>query len=408
MQFWCLSKRYNLSKNYMKHYGYNFMSKKKTAFLIGTRWFGVLGPCQHIIHALNSEGYTVFVFGQEDAHYRRYFSGQCKLVKLRMKRSYFSPISDILDILKIISYLIRYQPLVVHSFNPKPALMSYASVCAYPSTNYFIGVTGLGNTFIRAPKLEGVITKFLRKACDRASYVFFQNNDDIDSFVERNIVSREKALLFIGPGVDLEVFYPKESQVEVDLYRVGCVARLIWQKGIKEFVEAAMLFQQRYPEVKVEFRLFGEIDEEHPDRIDPSYIKDAVHEKNISHVSWTESIADELRDLDVFILHSYREGAPRAILEASAVGLPTIGSDAIGVRELVIDGKTGYLTKLHDVEAIVQSIYNLYQDRELRRRMGRIARIEIGEKYSLKNASAAQLQMYKNMGLIHQSTISAL
>jgi len=378
---------------------------KKTAFLIGTRWFGVLGPCQYIIRALNSEGFTVFVFGQKDSHYGRYYEGQCELIELRMRRKYFAPISDILDVAKIMWYLFKYRPAVVHSFNPKPALLSFSSVRFFSQTKFFIGVTGLGNTFIRAPKLEGLITTLLKQACDRASFVFFQNNDDIESFVSRSIVPRDKALLFIGPGVDLDTFFPKGNHSESPIYRVGCVARLIWQKGIKEFVETAEQFQLKYPNVKVEFRLFGEIDRDHPDRIDSSYIENAVKEKYISHVPWTEDIAGELRDLDVFILHSYREGAPRAILEASAVELPTIGSDAIGVRELVIDGETGFLTELNDVDAIVDALYTLFENPGLRREMGRKARKEIGEKFSLKNASIAQLQMYKNTNIVSDSTI---
>jgi len=99
--------------------------------------------------------------------------------------------------------------------------------------------------------------------------------------------------------------------------------------------------------------------------------------------------------LDIFVLHSYREGAPRAILEASASGLPTIGSDAIGVRELVIDGVTGYLTPLHDIAAIKSKIILLAENRELRQKMGRAARVQIGEKYSLTNATTAQLEMYQ-------------
>jgi N,N'-diacetylbacillosaminyl-diphospho-undecaprenol alpha-1,3-N-acetylgalactosaminyltransferase len=383
------------------------MSKSKVHFLIGTRWFGVLGPCRLIIEQLVQQGYTVYVFGQKDDHYARYDDGNAKLIEINMARSYTAFLSDILDILKITFYILKYKPDGVHSFNPKPALLSWASVLFSPKTKFFIGVTGLGNTFIRAKNMERFITWALTMACKRASFVFFQNRDDIALFRDKKIVEDSKTKMFIGPGVDLRQFRPdisKNSELECqnedesDII-VTCTARLIWQKGIREYIEAAKIVKEKYRGLrKVTFRLLGEVDVQHPDCIDENFLKAAVADGAIEHVSWTDDIVSELKKSDIFVLHSYREGAPRAILEASALELPTVGADAIGVRELIEDGVTGYLTPLKEVEPIADAICKLIDDPVLRRKMGKAARKNIAEPYSLTKSSDAQCEMYRSVG----------
>lgn len=380
----------------MRQFGNKALSKKKH-FLIGTRWFGVLGPCELIIESLVESGYEVFVFGQEDEHYKRYYRDNCTLVKINMSRSYIAPISDIMDIVKIAYYTIRHKPTGIHSFNPKPALLAAAGAMFSPSSKFFIGITGLGNTFIRAKRMEPFIRWFLCRACGRASYVFFQNHDDIALFDEKKLVKKDKTMLFIGPGVDLRSFKPRDyTGAPPEKIRVSCVARLIWQKGIREYVAAARQMTAANP--NIEFYLFGEVDHQHPDCVDPDFVKQAHDDGVITHVPWTNDIPGELKTTDIFVLHSYREGAPRAILEASATAIPTIGADAIGVRELIRDGETGYLTPLKSVEGMIEGIQKLIDAPEDRQRMGEAARRLIAEEYSLARSSQAQMEMYRNVG----------
>lgn len=368
-------------------------------FLVGTRWFGVLGPCRKMIQKLVAEGFRVLVFGQSDDHYERYDDGLAELVEINMRRSYGTPVSDALDVLKLIKLARELRPVAVHSFNPKPALLSYAVVTASRIPHYFIGVTGLGNTFIRAKRFRPVVVAALRRAASRADFVFFQNDDDIEMFTEMKIGETVRYRKFTGPGVDLDDFDHERAERPVDgPLNVVCVSRLIWQKGIREYVEAARELVAEAPE-KYRFRLVGEFDHEHPDCVEPDFIRAAVKDGVIEHLSWTDDVAGELAAADVNVLHSYREGAPRAILEASAMKLPTVGSDAIGVRELVIDGVTGYLVELKSSSAIAAALRKLQSDPELRREMGENAYAQIAIPLSLEAASNAQLGMYSAAGL---------
>lgn len=374
-------------------------NERKTHFLVGTRWFGILGPCLQLIDKLQSEGYRVFVFGQKDDHYQRYYRDNCELVEINMKRSYFSFISDFLDLIKITYFIIRYRPVGIHSFNPKPSLMAGLACFPFPKMKLFIGVTGLGNTFIRAPKLRRYIVFFLRLACKRASFVFFQNPDDVALFSQEKIVDEQKIKLFIGPGVDLNVFRPSANPVksdDSDCVRVLTMARLIWQKGIREYIEAARITAKSDRAVRIEFLILGEYDFDHPDCVDPAFVEAAVKEGVVKHIAWTDDVVSILQNTDIFVLHSYREGAPRAILEASACCLPTVGADAIGVRELVIESVTGFLTPLRDAKRLQEAILILAEDRELRQKLGLAAHERIAEPFSLRNSTKAQLAMYKS------------
>ncbi len=371
----------------------------KSIFLIGTRWFGILGPTKEIIEKLVSEDYDVYVFGQKDNRYHRYFFKNCKLININMKRSYKSFLYDIFDIFKIIYFIIKLKPKAIHSFNPKPAFIAFFSLIFFPKIKFFVGITGLGNTFIRAKKMEFIISRIFRLVAKRSNFIFFQNLDDIEMFKTKKIGNSKKYKLFIGPGVDLKIFtLGKSKNKENNLIRVLCVSRLIWQKGIKEFCESAKILLKKYK--NLEFLLIGEFDYVHPDRVYKKDLKKYINEGIIKHIEWTDDVHKYYKLSDIFFLHSYREGAPRAILEASATGLPTVGSNCIGVRELVIDNETGFLVEFKKIEECITALQKLIENKNLRKEMGINARKKIAEPYSLVESTNAQLQMYRETNLI--------
>lgn len=354
----------------------------------------MLGPCKLLISKLLANGYTVYVFGQKDSHYQKYYTGNVKLIKLNCKRKYFSPISDFCDILKIIYHIIRIKPTYVHTFNPKPSLLGYLSVLFFPQTIFLIGVTGLGNTFIKAKFLLRPIKWFMSNAISRAKYVFFQNNDDYDLFITELGLSREKAMIFYSPGVDLEPYSHIRSEVsESQPLRVLLVARLIWQKGIDDFLEVCEEIKRLKADEIFAFTLIGERDYEHPDRLkDEDIVR--LKASGICWIEWTDNIETQYYSNDVLLFMSRREGGPRAVLEASAAYMPTIGADVTGVNQLILDGHTGFLVEPHDVKSIIEKLQYYESNRKELIKHGVNARVEIAEKLSLENATAEQLKMY--------------
>jgi len=363
----------------------------KNVYLVGTRWFGILGPCQLLINELAKRNCNIFVIGAKDAKYKQFETSNCTLVDVNFKRSYFSLWSDLRDLFKIIKLAKIYPPSYIHSFNPKPSFFALLLNKLF-KCKLFIGVTGLGNTFIKKNITTSIFRKLISYTYNSADYLFFQNNDDV-SFFKKIIKDHSKIKMFISPGVDIERFKYTERSIRSTL-KVIFVGRLLWQKGVDDYIDAANKYLSTYPLSNIEFSLIGPADHEHPDRLREEDIK-KLKKSKIRWIEWVDKIENEYYSHDVLIFMSHREGGPRAILEASSTGMPTIGANSIGVKELVIDGETGFLIDLHNIDAIVDKIHYYYLNREKIIIHGRNARRFIAEPLSLENATEAQLKMYQ-------------
>ena len=370
---------------------------KKSVFLVGTRYFGVLGPCKLLIRRLTSMGYDVHVFANSDAHYLDLFENNCSLHKIYMKRSYYSFWYDLLDVIKISFFALKYKPLHLHSFNPKPQLLAFFVVSLFPSIRFYVGVTGLGNTFIKAKYIRKIVELFMQLSVKRAKFVFFQNEYDVSLFVLKLHLSATKALIFPSPGVDLEKYKFSSLSNHIEnkslKFNILFVGRLIWQKGVDDFFALYKLIERSNLLDFSEFTLVGAIDNEHPDRLLSADIK-FLDSSSINWVKWTNKIEDYYSRCDVLVFMSDREGGPRAILEASAVGRPTIGCNAPGVDQLIINNETGYLVEKGDTESICNYIQLYRENPNLKCQHGSNARSKIAEKLSLERATDAQLMMY--------------
>ena len=368
---------------------------KKIVFLVGTRIYGILGPCKLLIPSLREKGYEVHLFGRLDDHFPTIYADNCVIHSLNVKRSYSSFFFDLLDILKLIFYIKKLKPKHIHSFNPKPQLICFFAALFQPSLRYYIGVTGLGNTFIKARSAKFFIKFFMHFSLMRAKYVFFQNEYDQSLFQKQLGLKTSKSMLFRSPGVDLSIFQytPPEKNYQGSKLRILFVGRLIWQKGVDDFINVYKSINSSEFAPDFEFTLVGSIDEEHPDRLDHSDI-DFIRQSNINWIEWTDNINSIYKSSHVLLFMSDREGGPRAILEASAVGRPTIGCNSPGVNQLIIDSQTGFLIEKGDIQKIIQILFKYRDEMDLINSHGKNARRLIAEPLSLENATSAQLKMY--------------
>ncbi len=372
--------------------------KNRNIFLIGTRWFGVIGQSKILIDELKKNSINVFIFGQKDNYYHQFKIKGVFLKKLRVKASYFAPISDILDILKIIFYIIKYNPIAIHTFNPKPALLGYFSILLFKNIKLFIAQTGMGNIFSKKMYLIPFISFLLRKATIRSEYVFFHNRYDANLLLEKKIITEEK-IVYIGPCVDVKNFL-KDSRINKKNYiQVICIARLLKQKGVIEFIEVAKKFKDQLNKETVKFLLIGEIETHHYDKIDKDYILQAEAGGVINRIPWTDDVKTYLHQSDILFLHSYREGGPRVIIEAAASEIPTVGSDAIGVRDLIINNKTGFITELKNIELAFAAVNELINNKNKREEFGKNALNLIAKPISLEKATEVQIKYYLKTNL---------
>jgi glycosyltransferase involved in cell wall biosynthesis len=369
----------------------------KNVILFGTRWFGVLGPCRILIDKLNQKGLKVYVLGNKDSFYEKYFDNNCELIEINISRKLFSPISDISTFFRLIILIHKLNPVFVHAFNPKPVILSSIILSFFPEIKLFSGITGMGNTFIKSKFQKFIAIIVLRIFLNKSEFIMFQNHDDIDFFTSHSLCQKAKARLFIGPGVDTDEFHCSNKIRHNENITVVCAARLLWQKGIREYIELAKWAKNEFN--MIEFILAGHFDDEHPDRIPKKYIDEMHHLGVINFIGWVDDMVPFYTKADIAILFSYREGAPRGILEPMACCVPCIGADSIGIKDLIIHGETGYLVNTNDIEKVRKYLKKLIINEELRKTLGKNGRIKVVEQHSLIAASDAQFSMYEDANI---------
>lgn len=260
-------------------------------------------------------------------------------------------------------------------------------------------VTGLGSVFIdqvpsrRARLVRSVATALYRTAFTFADTVYFQNPDDVRDLQRLGALGAStRFAILAGSGVDIEEFtempLPDRSGTEL---RFLMVSRLLADKGLREYAEAARIIKQRHPQV--EFDLVG------PSDTNPTAvpIEEVRSWSWINHTPWLHDVRPALAACSVYVLPSYREGTPRSVLEAMATGRPIISTDAPGCREPVVEGVNGFLVPPREVEPLAQAMQRLIDQPHLVNEMGSASRRIACEKY---DSRFVYDPMLRQMGLL--------
>ena len=304
----------------------------------------------------------------------------------KLQRTGMNAISDASSLYVLYRFFKEEQPDIVLSYTMKPVV--YASVAAYLTgvPCIFSIITGLGFSFSSTgwkQKVTSVIVSmFLKFSLSKNDGVFFQNPDDRDFFVkEKKFVKYDRATVVNGSGVDLDYFsiFKQPSSP-----RFLMVSRLLKEKGVYDYIEAARLIKRRYP--NVQFDLAGWIDTA-PTAISSSELEEWIQEGVINYLGKLSDVRTAMRMCSVFVLPSYREGTPRTVLEAMAMGRAILTTDVPGCRETVIDGENGYLIGREDPLELAQKMSILIDDEAISSKMGKRSREMAVEKYDVNRVN---------------------
>lgn len=313
-----------------------------------------------------------------------------------LQRASFNPLQD-LDFLMALRRIVREErPDVFLGYTIKPVI--YGNLAARWSGVRTRGalITGLGYAFGEGglrQKAVGAAASFLyRLALSGAKVVFFQNPDDRAEFLRRRLVDPARTTVVAGSGIDLSRFVSSQPPDPPPIFLL--IARLIREKGIGQFVEAARELKLRYPQAR--FQLLGPYDA-NPTAISEAQMGEWQREGVVEYLGETHDVRPYLQAASVFVLPSYyREGTPRTALEALAVGRPVITTDSPGCRETVIDGHNGFLVPPRDVKALSNAMERFLSEPESVVRMGQ-ASLELARgKYDVRLVNA---EMLRDLGL---------
>jgi glycosyltransferase involved in cell wall biosynthesis len=313
-----------------------------------------------------------------------------------IQRAGMNPMRDVGTVRALTALYREVQPDLVLTYTIKPVI--YGSLAARLSRVPRICslITGLGYSFgtatLRQRALNPVVQSLFRFALAHNEVVFFQNPDDLRQFVDAGLASDRQAVLVNGSGVDLEHFRVAPLPEGTPTFLL--TTRLLWEKGVGEYVEAARNLKAKYPTAR--FRLLGPLDP-NPAAVSRAQLDAWSAEGVIEYLGSTNDVRPAIADTSVFVLPSaYREGTPRSILEAMAMGRAIITTDAPGCRETVRGDENGFLVPVSDSIALAGAMERFLRDPGLVAPMGMRSRAIAEEKYDVHLVNRV---MMRAMGL---------
>lgn len=370
--------------------------KKKIILLSGSgdtvAWFRL-----DFLNEFLQKSYKVYVLapGIRDDLKPELINMGIEFIEIKLERKGFSLLNLISSVIELIRLFKEIQPNIIFSYTHKAILSGSLAAKISGFSNTFSLVTGTGHIFDNKTEKEKII-KFigslaLRLALRFNKLVFFQNPDDQALFLKNNLVLSQKTKLVNGSGVNLDKFSVSPLPLEPIFL---CMARLIKSKGLKEFARAAKRVKNLHP--KARFILYGYPDE-HPDSIDENeIISNWFNNFGVEYFGYSENPIDAIKECSVFVLLSYKEGTPRVVLEAMAMGRPIITTDAPGCRETVKNAVNGFLVpKFDDLEAA--NAMTKLLSAELRNEMGKESRKFCESKFNVRDVNNILLS---DMGVI--------
>tara|TARA_R110002049_G_scaffold48430_4_gene139599 strand:- start:5312 stop:6463 length:1152 start_codon:yes stop_codon:yes gene_type:complete len=371
---------------------------KRLLFFVSEDWYF----CSHrlpLAIAAQKAGYSVSVITNVNKHGKKIEDAGLQLIPVRLSRSSKNPLTEARLIYAICRHYRSARPDIVHHVAVKPVI--YGSIAAK-----FAGVqakvnaiAGLGSIFVSSKRsarlLRSLISRLYRYLLNQpGTRVILQNNDDARLLCDAGVLGAERVSLIQGSGVD-PYMYAYVPEAKANETTVVLASRMLWDKGVGEFVAAAEILKSEG--LSVRFVLVGEADEANPSSISEMQL---CAWRDAGIVEWWGRRSDMpsvFAASHIVCLPSYREGLPKVLIEAASCGRPIVTTDAPGCREIVRDGDNGFLVPVNQVEPLAAALRTLIGDPELRFRMGQCGRQRVLERFTLEQVVRETLAVYDSV-----------
>ena len=320
------------------------------------------------------------------------------VININFVRSSKHPLKDLKNVFKLIFILRKEKPDIIHNVALKTILIG--SIAGLFSKKMIIinAFTGLGYVFssnqFHAKLIRFFIKPIFKLLFKRSNYwTIFQNPDDMNLFERLGIINLNRSALIRGSGVEIDKFIQSDDLNKIPV--VMLASRMLWDKGVGEFVEVAKRANKN--KINAEFVLVGGVDNDNPMSIPLSTLKEWVSNGDVKWEGHSDNMPDMLASASIVCLPSYREGLPKVLLEAAAIGRPLIASNGPGCREIVRDKYNGLLVRTRDIDSLYDAVLMLVNDHEMRKIMGRNSRKLVETELSTTVINAQTTKLYRRI-----------
>lgn len=372
------------------------LSRKKIVYVVNVDWFFIshrLPLAQEVLKGMND----VYLITKNTGRFEELELLGIRCFEIDFERSGKNPLKELSLIKQLTKLYAAIKPDVIHHITLKPSI--YGTIAAKRcgcSAKIINAISGLGYIFTaNRQSLNKIILISLLKFAfsDKRANFIFQNPDDRSFYRKLGFLNEQNHIIIKGAGVDENVFLPKNNRLVDKKIRVVLLGRMLKDKGVLEFIRAANALKEKYDGV-IEFVLAGGIDNFNPAAISDETLYKLCDGKYIRWIGHQKNVIEIYGHADIVCLPSYREGLPKSLVEAMAIGCPIITTDAIGCRECVEEGVNGYLVPIGDHIILAQRIETLALNKELRIRMGNNSREKMVKEMSLSKVIKMTFDFY--------------
>jgi len=328
----------------------------KIAVVLNTSW-NIYNFRKGLILSLMDKGNEVITIAPKDAYSNKLLDLGCQYIPVKMDSRGANPIKDFLLILELYGIYKKVKPDIILHYTIKPNIYGTiaASLLRIPVIN---NVCGLGTMFLKDNLVSRIAILMYRIAFRFPKKIFFQNNDDKSLFLKRKLVSKNVSDLLPGSGINTSDFAPVDDARKNKPFTFLLISRLIYDKGILEYIEA--IDQLKKEGIEAKFQLLGQIDEKHKRGIPGSKIQEWIESTQVEYLGTTEDVRSHIQTADCIVLPSYREGTPKTLLEAASMAKPIVATNVPGCNNVVKDGENGYLCQLKNSGDLAIKMKNMY------------------------------------------------
>ena len=328
---------------------------KKIIISANSAW-NVVNFRKGIVLELINHGFEVVVVSPKDEYVDKLCDLGCQHININVDNKGINPINDLYLTFQYLKIFYQVDPNVILTYTVKPNI--YGSLAAYilsiPIVN---NISGLGTAFIRGGLLGRIVNFLYKISLRKSEHVFFQNYDDENLFLKKNLVTKDQVSVLPGSGVNLEYYQPQKSNIfnkDQGEFIFLLIARLIWDKGIQEYVSAARIVKEYSPTSR--FQILGFLGVDNQTAVPRSQVDLWVTEGVIEYIGVAKDVRPYIDSSNCVVLPSYREGVPKTLLEAAAMGRPIITTKVEGCKEVVDDGVNGYLCNARDDKDLAEKM----------------------------------------------------